>query len=325
MPLFSIIIIYYNSEDYVCQSVESVLNQKIDDYELILVNDGSTDHTQILCEEYARNDSRIKILNKVNGGISDARNTGIAAAMGEYILLIDGDDYIAEGGLESFKEKIEESNHKADYIWGRMSYFLDETGEVYQTQSNLTKDIIKGLNGRDSFVTMYKSSGRISMGVRGAFRRIFLLENDIKFPDRFFEDINVIMQVILKADYLMINPYEYYMFRNRKDSTSKKYSLRYPTDIFTEMNWWIENVIPFSDNLEFVQCVKKEADRRIKGTILKYAKVLPYSDLDEYYRLIHENIKHFQLSLGFKWRIITSRLGLKALNRIYAIKGLKTK
>lgn len=320
MPLFSVIIIYYNSEKYVSQSVESVLNQEFDDYELILVNDGSTDHTQMLCEEYAQKDSRIKLISKANDGIADARNTGIDAAVGEYVLLIDGDDYIAMGGLQSFKDKIEESNHKADYIWGRMSYFHDETGEVYQTQTNLTKDTIKGLNGRDAFISMYNTSGRISMGVRGAFRRNFLLENQIKFPDRFFEDINVIMQVILKADYLMINPYEYYMFRNRVDSTSKKYSLRYPSDIFMEMNWWIENIGDFSENTEFVQCVKKEIDRRIKVTILKYVKVLPYCEIDDYYKLIYENKKLFLYPLDVKWKLITSKRGLKILNSIYHIK-----
>lgn len=321
MPLLSIIIIYYNSEKYVPQSVESVLSQEFGDYELILVNDGSTDHTQTLCKEYAQKDFRIKLINKTNGGIADARNAGIDAATGEYVLLIDGDDYIAAGGLQSFKNKIEESNHKADYIWGRMSYFHDETGEVYQTQNNLTKDIIKGLNGRDAFISMYNTSGRISMGVRGAFRRVFLVENHIRFPNRFFEDINVTMQVILKADYLMINPYEYYMYRNRADSKSKKYSLKYPTDIFTEMNWWIENIVDFSDNLEFVQCVKNEIDRRIKLTILKYVRELSYCEMVAFYKLICENKKLFLYPLDIKWRFITSRRGLKILNGFYHIRS----
>lgn len=90
------------------------------------------------------------------------------------------------------------------------------------------------------------------------------------------------------------------------------------------MNWWAENITPFSDDLEFIQCVKKEIDRRIKTTILKYTKVLPYCEMDDYYILIHDHLKCLQYSLDFKWRIITSRFGLKTLNHIFSIKRLKT-
>lgn len=94
MAFFSIIIPVYKVENYLSKCIESVLSQNFEDYEAILVDDGSPDNCPALCDEYAKKDNRIKVIHKQNGGLSDARNAGIAASNGKYVLFLDSDDYL---------------------------------------------------------------------------------------------------------------------------------------------------------------------------------------------------------------------------------------
>ena len=108
MMKISIIVPIYNVENYIRQCVESVIAQTHQDLELILVDDGSPDNCGRICDTYAEGDSRIKVIHKENGGLSDARNVGVANATGEYILFLDGDDYwIAPCFLENLSLRIE--------------------------------------------------------------------------------------------------------------------------------------------------------------------------------------------------------------------------
>ena len=93
MPRFSIIVPVYNVLPYLSECINSVLQQSYHDFELILVNDGSTDSSGAVCDAFALQDERIKVIHKANGGLSDARNAGIARASGEYVLFLDSDDF----------------------------------------------------------------------------------------------------------------------------------------------------------------------------------------------------------------------------------------
>ena len=90
----SIIVPIYNVEKYLERCINSLINQTYKNIEIILVNDGSTDNSLIICEKYKNIDSRIILVNKENGGLSDARNVGIDNSSGNYITFIDSDDYI---------------------------------------------------------------------------------------------------------------------------------------------------------------------------------------------------------------------------------------
>ena len=96
----SVIVPVYNVEPYVRECIESICGQTYRHLEIILVDDGSTDQSGAICDEYARKDSRVQIVHQKNGGLSAARNTGIAMATGEYISLIDSDDFIGRQMLE---------------------------------------------------------------------------------------------------------------------------------------------------------------------------------------------------------------------------------
>ncbi len=112
--LFSIVVPIYKVEKYLKCCVESILTQSYTDFELILVDDGSPDNCPKICDEYAKNDNRVKVIHKQNGGLVSARKAGLKISSGEFIVNIDGDDYIKQGYLEEFANAIKE--HNADVV-----------------------------------------------------------------------------------------------------------------------------------------------------------------------------------------------------------------
>lgn len=93
-PLISIIVPIYNAESTLNRCIDSIINQSFDDWELLLIDDGSKDQSGKICDEYATKDSRIKVFHKENGGVSSARNLGLDNALGKWITFIDSDDKI---------------------------------------------------------------------------------------------------------------------------------------------------------------------------------------------------------------------------------------
>ena len=104
MAKVSVIVPVYNVEKYIRKCLDSIVSQTLNDLEIILVNDGSTDTSPAICEEYKRKDERIKMITQKNQGLSAARNAGLKDATGEYVIFIDSDDYIAENMLEILVE-----------------------------------------------------------------------------------------------------------------------------------------------------------------------------------------------------------------------------
>lgn len=129
MVKFSIIIPVYNVEDYLDRSLDSVIKQSYDDFEAIVVDDGSLDNCPKLCDEWAKKDKRISVIHKKNGGLSDARNEGVKKAKGEYIIFLDSDDYWDKDLLKEINKSlgnnpdvvrfqirtVDENNNQKDY------------------------------------------------------------------------------------------------------------------------------------------------------------------------------------------------------------------
>ena len=114
MKTFSVIVPIYGIEAYLCQCVDSLLEQSYENFELILVDDGSPDRCPEICDSYARKDQRIRVIHKPNGGLVSARQAGIEVATGEYVVNVDGDDWVSPRMLEEFALRIAQSN--ADII-----------------------------------------------------------------------------------------------------------------------------------------------------------------------------------------------------------------
>lgn len=113
--LVSIIVPVFNVEKYLRQCLDSILGQTFNQFEVIIVNDGSTDNSGAICQEYEARDNRIVYLEKENGGVSEARNLGLDFATSEYIIFIDSDDWIEPTYVEVLYEKIEE--YQADIVF----------------------------------------------------------------------------------------------------------------------------------------------------------------------------------------------------------------
>lgn len=137
-PLVSIIIPCYNQGKYLSEAVESVLNQNYDNWECIIVNDGSIDNTEQIAMSFCIKDSRIKYLYKENGGISSARNIGISISEGKYILPLDSDDKIATDYCKIAVGEME-SNIKLKIVYCRANFFGVESGEWILPEFSIEK------------------------------------------------------------------------------------------------------------------------------------------------------------------------------------------
>ena len=127
-PLISVIVPVYNVENYMRQCIDSLLNQTLFNIEIILVDDGATDTSPKICDEYARRYSRIKVIHKLNGGLGSARNAGMKEARGKYIGFVDSDDYVSVKMYETLLDVAE--TNKADCAYCEFTRFWNDTVDV---------------------------------------------------------------------------------------------------------------------------------------------------------------------------------------------------
>lgn len=219
----SIIVPVYNAEKYVAESIESLINQTLKEIEIILVNDGSKDNSKEICEEYAKKDKRIIVINKENGGLADARNAGMKIAKGKYIMFLDADDLFEKDSCENMYNAIEKS--KSDYVIGnyQMTY---ENGTKYERPAfDVEKYQEFELNKHDfknSFFVMNSTAWN------KIYRAQFLIDNDITFKvpspseDDYFTSL-----CYIKANHGYYIPKVMYLYRNSPNSISKNCSLKY--------------------------------------------------------------------------------------------------
>jgi glycosyltransferase involved in cell wall biosynthesis len=139
-PLISVIIPAYNAEKFIHETLQSVLNQTYTNFEIIVLNDGSTDKTKEIVEKFQLSDSRIKLINKVNTGVSDTRNLGMQKANGKYIALLDADDVWLPDNLEK-KISVLEKNPEIHFVYGDM-YLADEKLQNLQEAAKGKKEMI---------------------------------------------------------------------------------------------------------------------------------------------------------------------------------------
>ena len=159
--LVSIIVPVYNVEKYLSKCIEILINQTYTNIEILLINDGSTDNSKKICEQFKEKDSRIKLINKENGGLSDARNKGLQEAIGKYIAFVDSDDYVEKNYIETLYSLITKFNSEiaiADFrvikgakkIKGTAhgsSFFIIQIFTIYQLVLNyIKKNYLKMLN-----------------------------------------------------------------------------------------------------------------------------------------------------------------------------------
>ena len=176
MEKVTVIIPIYNVEKYVRQAIESAINQTYQNIEIILVDDGSTDSSRTICDEYKLKDNRIKVVHKKNGGLSDARNAGLENSTGEYLMFLDSDDFLEIDAVENMYKEI--SQKDADYVIGNYINATEEGQKWEKPVFDLEKYKPFKLNIND-----YKNSFFImnSSVCNKIFRKKFIEKLGIKF------------------------------------------------------------------------------------------------------------------------------------------------
>lgn len=204
--LVSIIIPVYNVEKFVKKSILSAMNQTYQNLEIVVVNDGSTDNSDKICHELEKEDNRVKVYDKKNGGVSSARNFGIKHATGEYIMFLDGDDILTINAVEGLLEIIQKE--KADICIGK-GITVSETANIY-SEPILQNKYIKVFNAEDAIANaLYEIDFSLSCHKKLYKRDTF---KNISFPiGKTFEDLATIYKVFLNSNKIVyVNFYMYY-------------------------------------------------------------------------------------------------------------------
>lgn len=215
-PLCSIIVPIYNVEALLPRCIDSLIGQQYQNIEIILVNDGSTDSSEAICREYLNRDSRIKLINKENGGLSSARNTGLKLCKGEYIFFVDSDDYVTSDfcsvGVDGFL------NHNADVvIFGFNNIFVD-TNKVIEKHCRKSRVISKEEALKGTLIDGYINS----LAWNKAYKRE--LFDNIKYPEGMvFEDVGTTYKIFDKANTIYISSNITYNYELRDGSISNKW------------------------------------------------------------------------------------------------------
>lgn len=238
--MVSVIMPVYNAVEYVGHTIQSILDQSYTNFELILVDDGATDGSGTICDQYSRNDSRIRVIHQKNGGICHARNTGLDLAIGKYIAFCDHDDEMLPECLEKTVSFAEKEN--LDMVrFSRRHIAYSELQAVVDYTVITEKEIVE-VDNWESFIYVFQKS---YYGVwTGIYRRDFLQKNGIKFEEviRYaYEDTNFLVRSFEFVKRVGILPDILYVWITRTSiSTSRKTSLPICQNRLSAISLWKE-------------------------------------------------------------------------------------
>lgn len=282
MKKISIIIAVYNSSKYLCKCLNSVIMQKGDDIEIIIVDDGSNDNSLDICKEYEKNDRRIKIIHQDNKGLSAVRNIGFDNSTGEYIWHIDGDDYIEKNSVSIIRKYLD----KYDIIFFDYNSITDN--KVNKTQCSINYE-----NIYDKYI----------LSIPSVWNKVFkrsIFEND-KFPSgKNYDDIYIIPSLVNKTKKIIyINEYLYnYVFHNGSLSLVRPFNLDDSLVCLDNVYYKIYKDYPdaaecFYINYLLVYNYISEVRRGLKFEYRKLNKILK-NKFPKYYRNKYYNTNFFK-------------------------------
>lgn len=223
MPKISIILAVYNVENYLRQGLDSLVNQTLKDIEIICVNDGSTDGSLEILNEYASKDNRVKVINQENQGPGVARNNAIKNATGDYIMIMDSDDWYEPDACELCYNQI--TANKNDFVTFNASKYYEKTGkkQLYDFRTRPFKKYINNPNIKISeldndFIKTPYTWAQI-------YSREFIIKNEIKYTEETLgEDLYFWIKAIISADTFSIIEKPIYNYRIRQGSATADYS-----------------------------------------------------------------------------------------------------
>lgn len=287
-PLFSIIVPIYNVERYLEQCIESVLAQDYQNYELILVDDGSPDNSIDICAKYAKQYSNIVFIHKINGGVSDARNAGIQIARGEYLMFLDSDDYWEGTTILSDLQKIIIENNP-DTIFNYMSSVYPEK----IVNHYINRDKLIG-SFREDFQGLYQDGIYLGFPFTKTIKRELILTNHLFFiKGRSFEDVAWSFFLTKYINSYAIYKNCFYMYRReRKGSISSVATSKNQVSLFQNLSDVITEIENMKLNNELLPGFKKYVDD-IYGYIITCYELLPENEKVDFLNLKEKYEKEF--------------------------------
>ena len=218
MPVISVVVPVYNVEKYLRQCISSLVNQTIENIEIICVNDGSTDNSLKILEQYAQTDSRIRIVSKTNSGYGDSMNVGLACAKGEYIGIVESDDYALPDMFERLYQAAKEND--VDIVKSNFYYFSEEEGKKYE--DNLSKIPYNKVFKPVDETEILKTAPSIWSAL---YKKEFLIEQKILFnpsSGASYQDVSFAFRALLSAKRMICVPEAYLCYRSDNENSSIK-------------------------------------------------------------------------------------------------------
>lgn len=201
----SIIIPVYKVEKYLHQCINSILKQKFKEYEIILIDDGSPDSCPSICDEYAKKNERIKVVHQENSGVSNARNTGLKIAKGDFIMFLDGDDIMTEESLIKVYELIKEKNSDL-FIFAYNELYSEN--ELKHISIIDTKEETITINNKKDYYKILDLTKTVIFQVWGkVFNRSIIINNEIFFDESLIsaEDCDFFFRYYLKTNNVFLS------------------------------------------------------------------------------------------------------------------------
>ncbi len=218
-PLISVIVPVFNIRNYIEKCVKSIISQTYDNIEIILVDDGSTDGSGLICDTLAKIDNRIRVVHKSNGGLSDARNIGIDLCSGSYVTLVDGDDMISDEYVQKLFNIITKTN--ADIA---ICKHIDFFNQEYLKQKSTNK--FKIFSSEEAIKEII-TNGSFTTSAWGKLYRRDLFK-DLKYPKgRIFEDLPVTWRLFKRSNRIVYTSSQEYFYRQNPSSImNSKFNIR---------------------------------------------------------------------------------------------------
>lgn len=275
--LFSIVVPIYNVEPYIHRCIKSLLEQTYDDIEIILVDDQSPDNCPAICDQYAAADKRIKVIHKINGGLSDARNAGIRAATGDYIIFLDADDYIDTDACERLSKYAAKN---ADVI---IADAIVEGGIC--NLSHISPDIDRVYTGKEYLKEALKNRKAPMVAWLSICKREFLIKNDLFFKYGILhEDEQFTPRLLLKASSVICSGEPFYHYVIRGDSIMTKKDQRKNARDLYDTCLELEQIYMKLEDAELRDYLMNTLASRMlsifqKGKLYQYGKEYIHKDL----------------------------------------------
>ena len=240
---FSVIIPVYNVENYLRDCLDSVLHQTFEDWEAICVNDGSTDGSASILEEYASLDPRFVVVSQANGGLSAARNAGLKVAKGEYVLFLDSDDWLEQNALEVLAN----NRNGEDMLCFSGRRFFDDEGKYFPSDQLTERYYPTGMDYYNENALEHRDFAFVCVVLR-TYRRKFLIENGLLFKEGIYHEDNLFTPIACyHAQRIRVINECLYDYRVRSSSIMTSFNLKRLKDLMGTANELAAFFVPKTD------------------------------------------------------------------------------